>query len=115
MCNAKLQNWWMSEKLKKLNLPLLVYRRVRGDVKAIFKHFHCCNNCTYLKTSDLETVLVEKHDYQLEWKTPKDDTRGLQVRGLKVWNEVPEEIVHAKSSLSTHLKTNWMKRGNICQ
>ena len=110
----------MSEKLKKLNLPLLVYRRVRGDVIEVFKQFHCCDNCTYLKTSDLETVLVEKHDYQLEWKTPKDDTRGLQanfffLRTIKAWNELPKEILHAKSSLSTHWKTNWMKRGKICQ
>ena len=43
-----------------------------------------------------------KHNYQLVWKAPKDDVRGLQanfiyVRMIKTWNELPKEIVHAKS------------------
>ena len=68
----------------------------------------------YLKTSDLETILVEKHDYQLVWKTPRDDVRGLQanffyVRTIKTWNELPKEIVHAKSidSFKNKLDEAW--------
>ena len=35
-----------SERLKKLNLPSLVYRRARGDIIKIFKDFHSYSNCT---------------------------------------------------------------------
>ena len=35
-----------SKRLKKLNLPSLVYRRARGDMIEIFKHFHSYDNCT---------------------------------------------------------------------
>ena len=43
-----------------------------------------------------------KHDDQLLWKAPKDGASGLQTnffyfRTIKTWNELPKEIVHAKS------------------
>ena len=34
-----------SERLKKLNLPSLVYKRARRDMIEIFKHFHSYDNC----------------------------------------------------------------------
>ena len=47
-----------SERPKKLSLPSLVYRRARGDMIEIFKHFHSYENIVcYLKISDLEIVL----------------------------------------------------------
>ena len=91
-----------SERLKKLNLSWLVYRRARGDMIEIFKHFHSYDICTLLKNFRPRNRPSTKHDYQLVWKAPKDEVRGLAAsffyfRTIKTWNELPKEIVHAKS------------------
>ena len=103
-----------SERLKKLNLPSLVYRRARGDMIEIFKHFHFCDNCMLPKNFRHRNRPSRKHDYQLVWKTPKDGVRGLQAnlfyfRVTKTWNELPKEIIHAKSidSFKNKLDETW--------
>ena len=109
-----------SERLKKLNLLSLVYRRAQGDMIEIFKHFHSYSNCTLPENFRPRNRPSRKHDYQLVWKAPKDGVRGLQAnffyfRTIKTWNELPKEVVHAKSIDSFKNKLNWMKRGRICQ
>ena len=66
------------ERLKKLNLPSLVYRRSRGDMTEIFKHFHSYDNCTLSENFRPRNCPSRKRDYQLVWKAPKDGVRGLQ-------------------------------------
>ena len=59
-----------------------------------------------------------KHDYQLIWKALKDGVRGVQANFSTSEQSKPGMSSQKKSympSLSTHLKTNWMKRGRICQ
>ena len=92
-----------SEKLKKLNLPSLVYKRARGDMIEIFRHFHSYDNCTVPEKFRTRSRPSRKHDYQLVWKASKDGVRGPQeifflFRTMKTWNELPKEIVHAKST-----------------
>ena len=58
-----------SERLKKLNLPLLAYRRARGDMIEIFKHFHSYHNCTLPKNF---------RPRNRPRKAPKVGVRGLQ-------------------------------------
>ena len=103
-----------SERLKNLNLPSLVYRRARGDMTEIFKHFHSYDNCTLPENFRPRNRPSRKHDYQLVWKAPEDGMRGLQAnffyfRTIKTWNELPEEIVHAKSidSFKSKLDEAW--------
>ena len=38
------------ERLKQLELPTLVYRRARGDMIEVYKHFHTCDD--YLMSSN---------------------------------------------------------------
>ena len=66
-----------SERLKKLNLPSLVYRRARDDMIEIFKLFHSHHNCTLPEGFRPRNHPSRKHDYQLVWKIPKDGVRGL--------------------------------------
>ena len=66
-----------SETLKKLNLPSLVYRRARGDMIEILKHFHSYDNCTLPANFRPRNRPSRKHDYQLVWKAPKDAVREL--------------------------------------
>ena len=103
-----------SERLKNLNLPTLVYNRARGDMIEIFKHFHSYDNCTLPETFRPQNRLSIKHDYQLVWKAPKDGLRGPQpnffyFQTIKTWNELPKEIVHAKSidSFKNELDDAW--------
>ena len=90
-----------SERLKKLNLPSLVYSRAQGDMIEIFKHFHSYDNCTLPENFRPRNRPSRKHDY-LVWKAPKDGVIELQAnffyfRTIKTWNELPKGIVHAKS------------------
>ena len=68
----------------------------------IFKHFHSYENCTLLKISDLENVLVENTTTNCYGKHPKmarvdsKQTFSTSERS-KTWNELPKKIVHAKS------------------
>ena len=91
-----------SERLKKLDLPSLVYRRARDDNIEIFKHFHSYNNCTLPENFRPRNCLNRKHEYQLVWRAPKDGVRKLQetffyLRTIKTWNKFSNEIAYAKS------------------
>ena len=72
-CAAKLVDGFhhMSylERLKKLNLPSLVYRKDRG--KRFSNISTPMTTVRYLKTSDLETVLVENATTNWYGKHPK--------------------------------------------
>ena len=107
-----------SERLKKLNPPSLVYRRARGNITEIFIHFHSYNNCTLPKNFRPRNRPSRKHDYPLVWKAPTDGVRGLQAMFSPSKRSKPRMSSKKKSympSLSTHLKTNWMKPGKIFQ
>ena len=103
-----------SERLKKLDLPSLVYRRAWGDMIEIFKHFHSYENCTLPENFRPRKRPSRKHDDQLLWKAPKDGASGLQAnffyfRTIKTWNELPKKMVHAKSidSFKNELDEAW--------
>ena len=107
-----------SERLKKLNLILLFYRRARGDMIEIFKHFHSYDNCMLPEKLRPRNRPSRKHDYQLVWDAPKDGVRGNQAIFSSSEQWKPGMSSQKKSyipSLSTHLKTNRMKLGRICQ
>ena len=61
-----------------MNIPLLVYRRARNDMREFFKHFHCYDNCMLQEKFALRNRARRKRDYQLVWKACKDDVGGLQ-------------------------------------
>ena len=76
----KIGEWLSSHGLlrkvkKKQNLASLVYRKARGDMIEIFKHFHSYDNCTLPENFRPRNRPSRKHDYQLVWKAPKDGAR----------------------------------------
>ena len=54
-----------SERLKKLNLPSLVYRRARGDMIEILKYFHSYDSFKLSESFRPWNRPSRKHDYQL--------------------------------------------------
>ena len=103
-----------SERLKKTESTIVGFRRARDDMIEIFKHFHSYDNCTLPENFRPRNRPSRKHSYQLVWKAPKDGVRGLHAnffyfRTIKTWNELPKEIVHAKSinSFKSKLDETW--------
>ena len=91
-----------AERLEKLDLPTLVYRRARGDMIEIYKHFHTYEGEILPSSFQPRNRPSRKHDFQLYQRTPKDGKRGIQsnflyYRSSKIWNELPKEVTHAKS------------------
>ena len=86
-----------AERLKRLNLPTLVFRRKTGEMIEIFKYFHIYDKSTLSPSFKPRERSSRKHNYQLQIHTPKDDIRGIQsnsfyYRSPKTWNELPNEV-----------------------
>ena len=103
-----------AERLKKLDLPTLAYRRARGDMIELYKHFHKYDQDTLPHPFQPRNRVSRKHDFQLVWIKPKDGIRGLQTnsfyyRTIKTWNDLPKEVVNAKdiNSFKEKLDEAW--------
>ena len=83
----------------------------------IFQHFYSYDSYTLPENFRPRNRPNRKNDYQLVWKALKDGVRELQTnffyfQTIKTWNELPKEMVHAKS---IDLFKNNLKREKICQ
>ena len=90
------------ERLRKLELPTLVYRRARGDMIELYKHFHIYNQDSLSTSFKPCKRTSRKHGFQLHILKPKDGIRGLQAnsfyfRTAKIWNNLPKDVVDAKN------------------
>ena len=89
-----------TERPQILNLPTLVYRRARGDMIEIFKHFHSYDKSTLSNSFQQSNRPSRKHNFQLIWKMPNDGVRGLQTnsfyhRTIQIWNNLPRAVLNA--------------------
>ena len=90
------------ERLKKLELPTLKYRRMRGDMIQVYKHFHTYDRSILSHSFQPQYRSSRKHNFQLVWQMAKDGTRGVQAnsfyfRTTKTWNNLPREVVNASN------------------
>ena len=106
-----------SERLRKLDLPTLVYRRARGDMIEVYKHLHIYDQDTTPDRFKLQPRGNRKHDKQLVWNAPKDGARGLQAnsfyfRTLKNWDGLTRTAVNAKSinDFKSELDDAWSEK-----
>ena len=86
----------------------IIYRRARGDMIEIFKHFHSYEIVSYMKIVDLETVLVENATTSWYRKHPKmawEDSRQILSTSEQAKPGMSSEKKSYMPSLSTHLKT----------
>ena len=103
-----------TERLKKLDIPTLIYRRARGDMIEVFKHIHTYDQQTLPRHFRLLNRPSRKHEYQLVMNFPKDGMRGIQTnsfyyRVIKTWNDLPRTVVNAKNieSFKYQLDESW--------
>ena len=83
------------ERLKRLNLPTLVYRRKRGDVIELYKHFHKYDKAIISDSFQPRERRSRKHDFQLHTRKPKDGTRGVQSN--EFYYRSPKHVVNANN------------------
>ena len=115
-----LHNLDYGERLAKLNIPTLVYRRLRGDIIEVFKHFHTYDREILSSSFHPRQRTSRKHNFQLHHSKLKDGARGVQSnsfyhRIVKTWNNLPQHVVNArnintfKNSLDDYLSNEAIK------
>ena len=96
-----LKNMEYNERLKKLKMPTLKYRRMRRDMIEVFKII----NGIYdpLTTVDMfklnTTSNTRGHSKKVKIKTSRLNVRKYTfvVRIVEIWNSLPESIIQAKT------------------
>ena len=96
------QNLPYEERLKRLDLPTLTYRRERGDMIEIFKHIHTYDERIISSNFRRQLRPSRKHNFQLVENVPADGVRGKQhnafyFRTNRRWNELPPNVANAKT------------------
>ena len=105
-----LGNLEYTERLKRLNLPTLVYRRLRGDMIELFKHFAKYDRNTISSSFRPKERSTRRHGFQLHERRAKDGARGVQSnsfyhRTIRIWNELPNSVVNSKNVNSKNVNT----------
>ena len=84
-----------SDRLKKMKLPTLVYRRTRGDMIKIYKEIEAiikAINPVYFMSSILRFL---NNDVQRTF-----ESSFFTHRVVKLWNELPNNVVESKNLIS---------------
>ena len=77
-----LSNLTYSERLQKLNLPTLKYRRLRGDIIEMYKHVHTYDADIVAPSFLRRFRPSRQHEYQIHEPVPKDGIRGVQANSV---------------------------------
>jgi len=100
------------ERLRKLKLPTLKYRRLCGDMIEVYKILTCQNDANVsLKLTMNQTKSTRGHDYKLLNKSFHYDLRkySFSCRVVNVWNSLPQHVVDASNTniFKTRLDKFW--------
>ena len=114
-----LDNLNYQERLRKLDIPTLTYRRMRGDMIELWKHFQTYDIGTLSHHFQRYERTNRRHNYQLIWNKPKDGIRGIQAnsfyfRTINTRNHLHKDVVSAKDikNFKTLLDTAWTNKPN---
>ena len=96
-----LRNLSYEERLKILDLPSLVYRRLRGDLIEVYKYLHGYYNVQVNGLLPLVTpgMPTRGHSMKLLKRPCRTEVRKnfFAFRTVNIWNSLPEELVIASS------------------
>ena len=109
------------ERLEKMGLPSMSFRRARGDMIEVFKYVHGIYKVSdpLLKLSSVTNT--RGHSYKLEKQGSNTSVRQhfFTQRVVEQWNKLPESVVAAKdlnafkSSLDSHWKAFQFSIGTV--
>jgi hypothetical protein len=92
------------ERLKRMGLPSLVYRRLRGDAIEVYKYLHgiySVDSSGLLPLAlALPTAMITRgHSLKLQKRECRTAQRANEfgMRVVNVWNSLPEEVVQSSS------------------
>ena len=90
------------ERLRRMDLPSLEYRRIRGDAIETFKYLHgkySVNTVTLLLRHEPKGMTTRGHSLKLQKRECHSNIRQnfFSFRVVNMWNSLPEEIVMADS------------------
>ena len=112
-----MRNMEYPERLMKLNLPTLVFRRERGDMIEVWKHFNTYDGSTLSPNFIRNTRNSKNHPHQLQlsWNRPSDGVRGAQANSFYFriatkWNKLQASVVNAPNinKFKNARNENWM-------
>ena len=102
------------ERLKRLDLPTLLFRRLRGDMIELFKHFKSYDINTITSSFHPKERSLRSHKFQLHERRAIDGVRGFHNksfyhRTIKTWNRLPSWVVDSKNinSFKNNLDAFW--------
>ncbi len=102
------------ERLRKLRLPTLTYRRCRGDMIQVFKYLHSMYTCSsaLLPLHQSEGRTTRGHSLKLLKPSPRLRSRQafFTQRFVNLWNSLPESAVTAPTvnSFKNRLDRAWL-------
>ena len=88
------------QRLRKIGLPTLAYRRVRGDMIEVYKMLHGLYDIDGCLNLHLATYKVTRgHNLKLKKKSANKTARlhFFTVRIVELWNGLPSEVVNSPS------------------
>jgi hypothetical protein len=95
------KNMEYNERLKKLKMPTLKYRRMRGDMIEVFKIInYIYDPLTTVDMFELNTTSNTRgHSKKIKIKTSRLNVRKYTfvVRIVEIWNSLPESVIQAKT------------------
>ena len=109
-----LSNLTYEDRLRKLKLPTLAYRRVRGDMIQVFKLLNNKYDSSLPPLLTLSTTGLRGHKNKLYIKGVNKDVRkhSFSIRVAKIWNSLPPSVVEAGEVLDFEkaLDSHWMNQ-----
>ena len=100
-----------SDRLKKLKLPSLEYRRLRGDMIETYKYLHGHYDTEYPKFEKTTTTHLRGHSLKIAKQRTRLSIRSnfFSNRITNTWNNLPEQVITAPSvdSFKRRLDLHW--------
>ena len=104
------------ERLEKLNIPSLHYRRIRGDMIEVWQHFNVYDKSVFPSTFEHLTRPSRRHDFQLRQHARKSKHAyakpqcvSFYYRVPRLWNKLPRHIVTSPNidTFKNRLDRHW--------
>ena len=94
-----LKNILYEKRLRKIDLPSLVYRRTRGDMIEVYKYTHGFYSMNFDLLNIAQNINTRVHKLKLLKKSCKANARQNYVsnRVVNTWNKIPSSIVNVPS------------------
>jgi hypothetical protein len=113
-----LRNLTYQERLKKLNIPTLVYRRLRGDMIEMYKMISGAYDEQVMPPVDTQAEEASYNTRGHRYKLPRNHNKTrlrqhyFKERIVGPWNSLPDKVVEAPStkSFEKRLDKHWINQ-----